>query len=115
MKVHLEKLLKLVKAPSDAPLFTFEKNKAHSRNSLVKMLNSCLSEAGLPLADYSWHSFRRGSAVFAYELGLQDSAVQLLGDWSSEAFKTYLEFSFLRKVEIAEAISKSFDRRVKTL
>ena len=115
LRVHLEKLLKVVKAPSDAPLFTFEKNKAHSRYSLVKLLNYCLLKAGLPTADYSWHSFRRGSAVFAFELGLADSAVQLLGDWSSAAFKNYLEFSFLRKVSISKAISSSFDQCVKSL
>ena len=47
--------------------------------------------------------------MFAFELGLADSAVQLLGDWSSSAFKSYLEFSFMRKVSVAEAISESFD------
>ena len=73
------------------------------------MLETCVAEAGLSPADYSWHSFRRGAAVFAFELGLADSAVQLLGDWSSSAFKSYLEFSFMRKVSVAEAISESFD------
>ena len=95
VKWCLELLLESVKAPSDAPLFTFGKNKFHSRSSLVKLLDMCTLKAGLPPADYSWHSFRRGAAVFAFELGLADSAVQLLGDWSSAAFKNYLEFSFL--------------------
>ena len=35
-------------------------------------------------------SFRRGAAVFAFELGFADSAVQLLGDWSSLAIKNHL-------------------------
>ena len=74
-----------------------------------------LSNAGLSLADYSWHSFRRGSAVFAFELGLADSAVQLLGDWTSPAFKKYLEFAFVRKADIAKKISKNFDRTVANL
>ena len=109
VKVFLEKLLSKVNAPSDAPLFSYGKCKFHSRSSLVKLLNMCTLKAGLPPADYSWHSFRRGAAVFAFELGLADSAVQLLGDWSSDAFKNYLEFSFLRKVTIAESISSNFD------
>ena len=71
--------------------------------------------AGLPLADYSWHSFRRGAAVFAFELGLADSAVQLLGDWSSSAFKNYLEFAFSRKASVAKKISRSFDDHVNKL
>ena len=69
--------------------------------------------AGLSSADYSWHSFRRGAAVFAFELGLADSAVQLLGDWSSSAFKRYLEFAFLKKVSVAESIAENFDACVK--
>ena len=113
VKVHLELLLSCVKAPSNAPLFTFGKSKFHCRSSLVRLLDMCTLKAGLPSADYSWHSFRRGAAVFAFELGLADSAVQLLGDWSSAAFKNYLEFPFSRKVTISEAISNNFDVCVK--
>ena len=79
------------------------------------MLDKCVFNAGLSLSDYSWHSFRRGAAVFAFELGLADSAVQLLGDWSSAAFKNYLEFAFVRKVSIAKKIAKNFDSQVKQL
>ena len=71
--------------------------------------------AGLSPADYSWHSFRRGAALFAFELGLTDSAVQLLGDWASSAFKKYLEFAFIRKLAVAEKIAKSFNAHVKKL
>ena len=53
--------------------------------------------------------------MFAFELGLADSAVQLLGDWSSPAFKKYLEFAFIRKADIAKKISKNFDRSVANL
>ena len=113
VKFYLNKLFKEVKAPKSAPLFSFGMGKFHTRNSLVKLLDLCVLEAGLDRADYSWHSFRRGAAVFAFELGLADSAVQLLGDWSSSAFKNYLEFSFLKKVSVAEAISNNFDLCVK--
>ena len=50
--------------------------------------------------------------MFAFELGLGDSAVQLLGDWSNLAFKNYLEFAFVRKVSVAEKIAKSFNSHV---
>ena len=113
IKVHLENLFKLVKASDDAPLFTFGKDKFHTRPTLVKLLDVVVYKAGLDHADYSWHSFRRGAAVFAFELGLADSAVQLLGDWSSSAFKNYLEFSFLKKMSVAEDIANSFDICVK--
>ena len=109
---QLENLLNLVKVPVHAPLFSFSDINFHTRHSLVRLLEMCVTEAGLTPADYSWHSFRRGAAVFAFDLGLQDSAVQLLGDWSSSSFKDYLEFAFDRKLDVTEAISESFDECV---
>ena len=81
----------------------------------MRLLDQCLFKACMPLDNYSWHSFRRGSAVFAFELGLADSAVQLLGDWASPAFKRYLEFAFKKKVDVADEISKNFDKSVARL
>ena len=115
VQFFLNKLFSAVAAPENAPLFTYNKDLFLTRYSLVRMLDNCVFNAGLSLADYSWHSFRRGSAVFAFELGLADSAVQLLGDWTSPAFKKYLEFAFVRKADIAKKISKNFDRTVANL
>ena len=56
VKLYLDLLINVVKAPNNAPLFTYGKNKCHSRYSLVRLLNSCLSNAGLSISDYSWHS-----------------------------------------------------------
>lgn len=115
LKRHLKRLFSLVDAPKEAPLFSFAGNDYHSRYTLIRMLDKCVFNAGLSVADYSWHSFRRGSAVFAFELGLADSAVQLLGDWSSAAFKHYLEFAFSRKISVARKIAKSFDKLAKSI
>lgn len=115
VKLFLKLLLSNVKAKSDAPLFSFGKNYFHSKYSLIRTLDLCVFEAGLSISRYSWHSFRRGAAVFAFELGLDDSAVQLLGDWSSSAFKNYLAFACYRKVSVAKKISKYFDVQAKHL
>ena len=112
IKFFLNKLFTIVKVHKCSPLFSYHKHSFHTKCSLTRLLDHCIFEAGLPLADYSWHSFRRGAAVFAFELGLEDSAVQLLGDWSSPAFKRYLEFAFIRKVHIAKKISVNFDKCV---
>ena len=113
VKTYFKKLLAKVDAPGNAPLFTYSKSKFHTRHSLSKMLDKCVSAAELSPTNYSWHSFRRGAAVFAFELGLADSAVQSLGDWASSSFKNYLEFAFLSKVDVAEKISACFDITVK--
>lgn len=113
VKFYLETLFTIVKVPGNAPLFTYKKTHCHSRYTLIRLLDMCVFEAGLSPADYSWHSFRRGAAVFAFEAGLADSAVQLLGDWSSSAFTHYLEFAYLRKVSAAETIATKFDNYLK--
>ena len=115
LKFYLQALFSLVNVPSDAPLFSVKRNDFHSRNSLVRILDKCVSKAGLSQGDYSWHSFRRGAAVFAFELGLADSAVQLLGDWSSSAFKNYLEFAFKSRVDIAKKLAENFDCQLSKL
>ena len=102
-----------MKVPNSAQFFSVSDSEFHTRYSLVRLLEMCVTGAGLSPSDYSWHSFRRGAAMFTYELGLDDTAVQLLGDWSSSAFENYLEFSFLSKVSVAEAISSKFDFCVK--
>ena len=113
LEKHLKALISSAKAKSDAPLFSFNSKDFHSRATLVRSLDKCIFEAGLPVADYSWHSFRRGAAVLAYELGMSDSSVQVLGDWASSAFKAYLEFAFERKLAVANKMSKKFNYFVK--
>ncbi|CAL4182678.1 unnamed protein product [Meganyctiphanes norvegica] len=115
--MHLNNLFTIVKVPTTSPLFTYNRLHSHSKHSLIRLLDQVVFKAGLPLADYSWHSFRRGAAVFAFELGLADSAVQLLGDWSSSAFTQYLEFAFTRKASVAKKkkIAENFDLHVQTL
>ena len=115
IKKYLQLLFSSVSADDSAPLFSFSRKDFHSRHTLVKLLDKCIFNADLSLSDYSWHSFRRGAAVFAFELGLADSAVQLLGDWASSAFKNYLEFSFGRKVTIAQQIALSFEHKLKNM
>ena len=67
LKKNLCMLFEKVKPPPHAPLFSFGEKSFHTRSSLVKILDKCLYEAGLPVADFSWHSFRRGAATFAFD------------------------------------------------
>lgn len=80
VKIYLKLLLDIVKDLKKAPLFSYGINKFHTRNTLVKLLDMCVFVSGLNIGNYSCHSFHKGSAVFAFELGLADTAVQLLGD-----------------------------------
>ena len=59
----------------------------------VKLCKTCknsLQQPGLPAKDYTGYSFRIGAATTAAVAGLEDSAIQTLGQWESWAFKRYV-------------------------
>ena len=53
-------------------------------------LKRLISKIGLTPASYSPHSFRRGGATFAFQVGAPKHLFQLEGDWRSDAYKHYL-------------------------
>ena len=73
----------------------------------VTTIRSLLSRAGVADAhSYRGHSFRRGGASWAFNSGVPGELIQVCGDWKSEAYKVYLEFSMASKVTIAQQISR---------
>lgn len=54
-------------------------------------LKQCLQKAGLPYANLSSHSFRRGGAVWALGCGVPGEIVKYMGDWKSTAYLKYLD------------------------
>jgi hypothetical protein len=60
---------------------------------------------GLNSEDFSTHSFRRGFATYAFRLNLPADLIQLMGDWKSDAYKKYIEYSFQDKLRVSKFIS----------
>jgi hypothetical protein len=40
---------------------------------------------------FSGHNFRRGGATFAHRMGVSPLLIKLMGDWSSDAYMTYID------------------------
>jgi hypothetical protein len=57
----------------------------------VETLRYCLSKIGVDPAMFSGHSFRRGGATFAHRMGVSPLLIKLMGDWSSDAYMTYID------------------------
>ena len=74
-----------VRGSNPVPLFLWESGVPLSKPSFVKHVRSALEQAGFPAKDYSGHSFRIGTATTAAVAGLEDSAIQILGRWPSNA------------------------------
>ena len=50
---------------------------------------------------FTGHSFRRGGATWAFQAGIPGELIQICGDWASDAYKRYLEFSMDDKLNLA--------------
>ncbi len=53
---------------------------------------------------YSGHSFRRGAACFAYEIGLDTPTIRALGDWRSSAYIGYIDIETATKIQAVNKI-----------
>jgi integrase len=59
--------------------------------------------AGIPDAQsFRGHSFRRGATTWAFQMGIPGEFIQIYGDWASDAYKSYLEFSMACKLHVAQ-------------
>ena len=67
------------------PLFTFANGTFLTRQRWSELIQSVISDINI-----NTHSFRIGGASAAAAAGIPDSTIQILGRWSSEAFKLYL-------------------------
>lgn len=84
----LQRLLLLDPKASDAPLFSFHR-RPFNRNNFLSTLSTKLRALGIHADGYSGHSFRKGAAQHAHDSGILDDQIQVLGRWTSEAFRVY--------------------------
>ena len=92
-----QRMINLVRTHHSSPVFITPRPAGlvpFTKHSFVSHFRSCLSSAGIPVArGFRGHSFRRGAASWAFRCGVPGELIQLYGDWSSDAYKVYLEFS----------------------
>jgi len=81
--------------PSQAPLFGIGKDiqSALTRGYIVQRLQQLATTAGLGHSTCTGHTFRRGAATWAAEVGMAEHEIQTLGRWQSDAYKAYIEYS----------------------
>ena len=92
--------------PPHAPLFCVGKHDPYSflREYIVQRLQELAATAGLEGDNWNGHSFRRGAATWAAQVGISDTEIQVLGRWRSDAYKAYIEYTGEERI----ALSKRF-------
>ena len=80
-----------IRPATPGPLFLLQSGSPLTRALLVDNLQKALRQAGLNHKDYNGHSFRIGAATSAAQRGLEDSLIQTLGRWRSDAYKIYIK------------------------
>jgi len=79
-----------------------------TKRALVSSFRKHLAIAGVELShSYRGHSFRRGASSWAFSIGIPGEIIQIYGDWTSDAYKRYLEFSFQSKVCFADTVRQA--------
>ena len=93
------------------PAFTFiKKGKVSWLTSsiFIKTFRGVLAHAGVEGASsFTGHSFRRGGATWAFQAGVPGELIQICGDWASDAYKRYLEFSMENKLKLAARFTQN--------
>jgi hypothetical protein len=71
----------------------------------VSKLRALLIKVGIDPSVYSAHSFRRGGASYAFQLGLSPLQIKLRGNWASEAYERYVFISSGATFAVARALA----------
>jgi len=75
-----------------------------TQSEFTKFFRKCLNVCGFDDSVFSGHSLRRGGATCAFEKGVPGELVKNHGDWRSEAYLVYLQFSSNQKLQTTKAM-----------
>lgn len=82
-----------------------------TKDIFIRCFRNMASTAGIDDASFfTGHSFRRGGATWAFQAGLPGEFIQICGDWSSDAYKQYLEFSMSNRICLATLFCKKLPK-----
>ena len=93
-----------IRKPGPGPLFILNSGAPLTRTYLVANLQAALRQAGLDDSKYNGHSFRIEAATAAAQSGLEDSMIQTLGRWRSDAYKLYIKIPQAQLAKVSQAL-----------
>ncbi len=70
------------------------------------VIHKVVSRVGLNPSSFSMHSFRCGGATWAFRSHVPGELVKVQGDWKSNVYLKYLEFSLDQRLVLAQAMAE---------
>ena len=83
-----------------------------SYGRMMLHLKNAIKAIGLDPALYAGQSFRRGGATFLLSIGTDIPSIKAMGDWSSDAYLRYLEFSLGTREGVRDRVEQHLAPRV---
>jgi len=101
-----------VKVPNEnCPAFSYhsarDKLIPFSYKDYMFSLKALCVQVGLKSEKYSSHSFRRGGASWAFRKCVPGELLKVHGDWKSDAYQVYLDFSLEQKMLVGLMMADS--------
>ena len=72
---------------------------------LQKFIKKGVSQLGLDPKAFSSHSLRRAGATWAFQSQVPSELIKSHGDWASQAYMRYLDFSLSERLQVAERMT----------
>ena len=72
---------------------------------LQKFIKSSVARLGLDPGLFSSHSLCRAGASWAFAAQVPGELIKMQGDWTSEAYLHYLEFSIAERCQVAQGMT----------
>ncbi len=99
----------LVQAHKDRPAFVLQHWTGLSPITYCQyqaFIHKVVSRVGLNPSSFSSHSFSYGGATWAFLSHVLGELVKVHGDWKSNAYLKYLEFSLEQRLVVAQAMAE---------
>ena len=99
------RMCKLVPAKGNSPAFCIRQKSGWgpiTYRHLTQHLSKTITKTGNNSTLYSSHSFRRGGATWAFKCNIPAEFVMLQGDWKSNAYMKYIDYSLEQKMFVAQ-------------
>ena len=96
-----------LRGPNPGMLFQYADKSPLTKSRFVADFRARLTQAGIASHNYSGHSFRIGAATTAAGIGIEDSMIQTLGRWKSNAYLLYVKLDPLQLASVSAHLCPS--------